>query len=133
MSRYSGTWIVIIFLLFACNSTSEREKPVTSEKTSIESHTTDSRTDSTRLIIPGERLGHIFIGENAENLDSVLGKPDLSDAAMGKAWLTWNGNPDNEGNLSRLDIYTHIRTVRCEKKQYNKCELRLLFFPQHQG
>jgi hypothetical protein len=60
-----------------------------------------------RLIAPGKLIGKTRIGENAEMLSKTLGKPDMSDAAMGKAWLTWYGKKrDEHNNRTELNIYT---------------------------
>lgn len=133
MNRYSCTSFAVIFLLLACHSKPERETPVTSNKTPVELRTTNNPIDSARLIIPGERLGHIFIGENAENLDSVLGKPDISDAAMGKAWLTWNGNLNSEGNPARLDIYTTYKDSTMQEKTVQQIRTTSPYFSTASG
>jgi hypothetical protein len=55
------------------------------------------------LIAPGTAIGKAKIGMNTEALIKAIGEPDLSDAAMGKAWLTWY---NNRNASSELDVYT---------------------------
>jgi hypothetical protein len=55
------------------------------------------------LIVPGNAIGKVKIGMNTEALVKTFGEPDLSDAAMGKAWFTWY---NNKNASSELDVYT---------------------------
>jgi hypothetical protein len=45
--------------------------------------------DSAYLIVPGESIGHIKLGATGAKMNSILGPPDSTDAAMGKALLFW--------------------------------------------
>lgn len=57
-------------------------------------------------ITPGKSIGLVKLGDPADQLVSKLGKPDLSDAAMGKAWLTWfNKKRDEHNNRNEFNIY----------------------------
>lgn len=69
-----------------------------------------------RLIIPGESLGQTPLGLSASLLEKRLGAPDLSDAAMGKAWLTWNGKKDEHNNKTELNIYTTYADTSMREK-----------------
>lgn len=65
------------------------------------------------LLVPGHAAGIISLGENAESL-APLGQPDLSDAAMGKAWMTWlseHGTAKEE-----LNIYTTYKDSEMREK-----------------
>jgi len=62
-------------------------------------------TDTIAQILPGKRIGHISIGEPMENLVTVLGKPDSSDAGMGAEQLTWFSVEHKPGY--RTDVYGH--------------------------
>lgn len=57
------------------------------------------------LIVPGVALSRWRLGASASTLQA-LGQPDMSDAAMGKAWLTWNGPRDEHNNATVLNVYT---------------------------
>jgi len=61
-------------------------------------------TDNTFEIIPGERIGLTKLEENTETL-SELGKPDFSDAAMGKSWSTWISKDDEKNELNIYSTY----------------------------
>ncbi len=65
------------------------------------------------LIIPGEKIGTTSIGTNTESL-TTLGKPDFSDAAMGKAWLIWYGK--NTPKQTKLMIYTTYKDTEMKEK-----------------
>lgn len=67
---------------------------------------TPGKTTPDSLIIPGKKLGRVEIGAAAPDLEKLLGKPDASDAAMGKAWLTWKGGRDEHNNATELNVYT---------------------------
>ncbi|RZK58182.1 MAG: hypothetical protein EOO91_08780 [Pedobacter sp.] len=56
--------------------------------------------DAKFLIVPGKSIGKFYLGQNVIELDSILGKPDLSDAAMGKAWSIWYRGDTSKFNLS---------------------------------
>lgn len=57
-------------------------------------------------IIPGKSIGNVALEQNVAELD-FLGEADLSDAAMGKAWLTWySTNSKLVNGKSELNIYT---------------------------
>lgn len=47
--------------------------------------------DSTYLIVPGGSIGKVKVGMYGEALARILGEPDSSDAAMGKALYFWEG------------------------------------------
>lgn len=60
-----------------------------------------------KLVSAGKGIGKIDLGSNADQLEKLLGKPDFSDAAMGKAWLTWySKRKDEHNNRNELNIYT---------------------------
>lgn len=61
-------------------------------------------------------MDKISIGTDAAELETVLGKPDLSDAAMGKAWLTWKGKKDEHNNATELNIYTTYKDSTMRQK-----------------
>ncbi len=68
------------------------------------------------LVVPGEQVGKTHLGITASLLNSLLGKPDMSDAAMGKAWLTWYGKRDEHNNRTRLDIYVTYKDSSMSEK-----------------
>ncbi len=56
------------------------------------------------MIVPGQRIGQISLGETAEMVNSKLGQPDSGDAAMGKALTFWI-NPDEKKVRQYVAVY----------------------------
>ena len=84
------------------------------------------------LIVPGERLGHITFGLNADSVEPLLGMPDVSDAAMGKAWLTWKGK-ENSSKPSQLQIYTTYKDTSMSVKTVQQIRTTSPFFKTSTG
>ncbi|GAB3822843.1 hypothetical protein [Pontibacter rugosus] len=61
--------------------------------------------DSAYLIIPGKRIGQVEVGMAGSALSATLGKPDSTDAAMGKALLYWT-NQKTDQPQHYLVVYT---------------------------
>lgn len=70
------------------------------------------------LVVPGTQLGKLQIGTNAQSLAALLGPPAESDAAMGKAWLTWTGKGGTQ-----LNVYTAYKdtSMREQTVQLIRC------------
>ena len=115
-----------LFLFAACHpgtgesSGSRQETGMISQDTvSNKPHADTAYTtiQSDRAIIPGKRIGKTFLLEDAERLSKILGKPDYSDAAMGKAWLTWFGKKrDEHNNRTELNVYTTYKDTSMTSK-----------------
>ncbi|TZF84829.1 hypothetical protein FW774_07575 [Pedobacter sp. BS3] len=100
MQRLNYLALAIVFYITSCNQNTPH-----SGKQTDEQHQQTAVTDSDKLIIPGKKIGKITLGMDASGLEKLLGKPDLSDAAMGKAWLTWLSD-SSARNPNELNIYT---------------------------
>lgn len=48
-------------------------------------------------IIPGKSIGYFRIRQNTDSVLAILGKPDSSDAAMGKVFMVWKNLPNDKG------------------------------------
>lgn len=59
---------------------------------------------SDTLIVPGRSIGNITLESDAVKTINALGKPDATDAAMGKAVSTWYGQHDSTKHA--LSIFT---------------------------
>lgn len=58
-------------------------------------------------VVAGASIGNITLGMDAQNLEPILGKPDLSDSAMGKSWMTWYSDTSEAvSGKSELNVYT---------------------------
>jgi len=71
--------------------------------------------DTTFTIIPGVSVGETVLGNSTETL-SVLGKPDFSDAAMGKAWLLWYKQIKEIPKQVKWMIYTTYKDNELKEK-----------------
>lgn len=109
---YSRFFPLLFLLTFACSQPGhEDDKTDNSTDTAIKHDTSaESSNDnksSSLIIIPGESIGSLSLGEDASLLSQKLGKPDLSDAAMGKAWTTWlSKTTDQNNNIPELNVFT---------------------------
>lgn len=107
------TLMSCLFVFYSCannSSSSENNHSKDSGTVTSRQHETaqpqPAAVSPDYLILPGKSIGKTFLEEDAETLTSTLGKPDFSDAAMGKAWLIWFGNkPDEHNNKTELDVY----------------------------
>jgi hypothetical protein len=133
-----------IFLI-ACHSNTSTQTTVTND-TSIATTKPDSaivavHPDSTHIdsaangaasnntIVPGKNIGKVEIGMKDQSLEPLLGKPDFSDAAMGKAWLTWYGKkPDEHNNKRQLNIYTSYSDTSMRDKSVQQIRTTSSFF-----
>jgi hypothetical protein len=87
-------------------ATTADQQPVIQQDTGTTATNTPA-ISSDKLARPGKGIGKINLGSNADKLEELLGKPDFSDAAMGKAWLTWySKHRDEHNNRNELNIYT---------------------------
>jgi len=85
--------------------------------------------ESVPLIIDGESVGKIALGTDALTLKNILGKPDMSDAAMGKAWTTWYGKKrDEHNNKTELDIYTAYKDTSMREQTVQQIRATSSFF-----
>lgn len=132
-------WILLLTLfIVSCGQNNTRAVVKDSATTSLITDTNTIITDTTittqntidtnRLIIPGERMGKTNLGMDAALLDSVLGKPDRSDAAMGKAWLTWKGKRDEHNNATVLNIYTTYKDSTMRQKTVQQIRTTSSYF-----
>ena len=114
-------WYLLLIILAACqnNQTGSTANGTTEEQTIKKQDTAYKSNELVRnedqLIVPGERIGKVKLGENVSTLE-VLGTPDQSDAAMGKAWLTWKGKRDEHNNATQLDVYTSYKDNSMREK-----------------
>jgi hypothetical protein len=114
-------WYLLPIVLIACqNNQTDSTVNSTTEEQTIKKQDTSYKNnepvrDEDQLIVPGERIGKVKLSENVSLLE-VLGTPDKSDAAMGKAWLTWKGKRDEHNNATQLDVYTTYKDNTMREK-----------------
>lgn len=73
--------------------------------------------DEKFLIVPGRSVGEISLGDDIHMLNKLLGKPDLSDAAMGKAWGIWFSKDSVDGMRNEIAIYSAYRDTSMRVKE----------------
>jgi hypothetical protein len=88
-----------------------------------------SEADGNTVLIAGESVGKISLGTDASTLQSILGKPDMSDAAMGKAWTTWYGKKrDEHNNKTELNVYTAYKDTSMREQTVQQIRTTSSFF-----
>lgn len=108
-------FLLLPLLLWSCGETPAANPPVSvpenhaavPETAPSQMAVPDSAAPSVAadwLIIPGKKIGHTILGEDPQGLIRRLGPPDASDAAMGKAWLIWDGK-NKENTLAVFTTY----------------------------
>ena len=111
-------YLFLLFLFFSCSDAEHTNHTTDSERTDSLQDKKDStvQIENHLRIVPGTSIGKITIGASAANLEEMLGPPALSDAAMGKAWLTWKGKRDEHNNQTELNIFTSYRDEKMDEK-----------------
>jgi hypothetical protein len=137
---------IIAFFLWlsfiACNNQPAADNQVTKIDTTGKQQETTGTNNSivadagnaanNSSILAGESVGSISLGMDASALENILGKPDMSDAAMGKAWLTWYGkNKDEHNNKTELNIYTAYNDTDMRERTVQEIRTTSSFFETH--
>jgi hypothetical protein len=104
-------YVILCATCLACNSNEPADTAATQITFETDAATKPTSTpDSLYEIVPGERIGRTYLSQKVEEATKDLGQPDWGDAAMGKAWGTWNGEgPDSLRH--QLSIYSTRDTV----------------------
>jgi len=105
--------IILLLILASC----KKEIPEMTTPDASDTTVTSAEAPKPLMeIIPGEKIGNIRLEMPASDLD-FLGDPDLSDAAMGKAWLTWySDNSDAVSGKFELNIFTAYKDDEMKEK-----------------
>lgn len=138
--------IPVLLLFIACNespgknpredSSVVKDSTVTTNTESVKpkEDTATHVQSSNKLIIAGKSIGNVWLGMNDSMLVAEFHKPDISDAAMGKAWLTWYGKkPDEHNNKTRLDVYTTYKDTSMREKTVQQIRTTSSFFETGNG
>ena len=135
--------IIIAILLLACNSNKTPREEIKSDTVATlpvtDSGNNNVKNDSVtlnaennvevnKLIVPGESTGKAVLNMDAAGLEKKFGKPDMSDAAMGKAWLTWYGKKDEHNSKTELNIYTTYKDTTIREKTVQQIRTTSSFF-----
>ncbi len=145
-------FLSIAVSLIACNNqpattvtkdTVVANEPTATERDTISTDNSKAQTKpdtaiaaepaSNKLIVEGRSVGNVEIGMDDSKLE-VFGKPDMSDAAMGKAWLTWYGKkPDEHNNKTQLNVYTTYKDTSMRSKTVQQIRTTSSFFETANG
>ena len=129
-----GKWffaLVVTFVLWSCHDAgTQPARPVTSV-TSIRDTGLQPSSPQTRpslqpaaaAIIAGSSIGSVSLDMNADSVVAMLGQPDRSDAAMGKAWLVWTSK-SSAGMPRETAVYTS-RNMGVGKEESRVKEIRI--------
>lgn len=108
-------FLILCTILLACRQdkrpTTSSQEPATAPQVVTrmrENPDTPARKQPVEdnLIIPGERVGRVYLGMDDSLIAKLLGDPDSGNAAMGKAWMTWESGRDEHNNATQLEIFT---------------------------
>lgn len=93
----------------ACHSVSDQKKKELIDSGKIAAKKI-KEVDSAKLIIPGERAGLIYLGEDMQNVFKQLGNADDGDAAMGSALAIWYTKSSADSTLrDPITIFSSYR------------------------
>lgn len=106
-------YILLGAVVVSCNGKKEAND---SEEGMAADTVATARINPRLMIVPGKSIGNISLEQTADNLEAILGKPDLSDAAMGKAWLTWFSKVSDTVTGNELNVYTEYKDNELKEK-----------------
>lgn len=97
---------IFIPAIFAIGLLSCQQQAHPSLADSLHTADTSLKTISpVHLIIPGKKIGHVFINADADSLAAKLGHPSFTDAAMGALMMQWTAHVN--GNVYETTTYSH--------------------------
>lgn len=101
--KFKYLFIAVWAILFSCNSNSSNSIKLNSDSLVVDD------IEAKLLIVPGKSIGRYFLGQDPAQIDSLKGKPDAGDAAMGKAWAIWYGKNTTGGKRNEIAVYSGYR------------------------
>ena len=88
-----GLILITGFWISGCGNQQSSKNSESLNDTSLNTNSdTVQAISEDKLIVPGNRIGKIIIGGNADSLKDILGKPDFTEGAMGSGSMAWNNN-----------------------------------------
>lgn len=134
-SNMKSIKIILIGLsisLFACQSSKTNNTNKADSIASIESGP-GKIVDERYLVVPGQSVGEISLGENMEIVGKKLGRPDAGDAAMGKAWGIWYSKDSIENGKNELAIYSSYKDTTLTSKDVKQIRITSKQFKTQDG
>lgn len=105
----------ILLIAIIANGCNGKKEAGEADSTGVDT-IAESNVNPRLLIVPGQSIGNIKLELKADSLENILGKPDLSDAAMGKAWLTWFSKVSDSVTGNELNVYTTYKDNELREK-----------------
>jgi len=107
--------------LVACQSSknANHEKDSVASIKSVSGKVIDKRF----LVIPGQSVGEISLGEDMTVVGDKLGRPDAGDAAMGKAWGIWYSKDSITTKRNEVAIYSSYKDTTMRTKDVKQIRI----------
>lgn len=131
--KFTKTVLLGLSISFlACQSAKKTDKNKADSLTGTASVSTQA-VDGRFLVVAGHSVGEISIGEDMEQVGEKLGKPDFSDAAMGKAWGIWYGSDSTANGRDEVAIYSTYRDTSMRIKDVKQIRITSNQFKTQDG
>lgn len=116
--KFALFWLTIS--LIACQSADNKQ---VANADSIALVNANKAIDERFLIVAGQSVGEISIGEDMEQVGKKLGRPNAGDAAMGKAWGIWFSNDSTSGHRNEIAVYSAYRDTSMQVKDVKQIRI----------
>ena len=130
MKLYKMIFLGLSLSLFACKSNRKAEVSAVAETVKDEGTV---KIAEKFLIVPGRSAGEISLGDDVQVVAKLLGKADLSDAAMGKAWGIWFSRDSTRGKRNEVAIYSAYRDTSMRIKEVKQIRITASQFKTKDG
>ena len=107
--------LIVVAALSACNS--DKTVQLSADSTKYEAVAKDL------LIVPGESIGKIKLGQSITSLNEILGRPDAGDAAMGKEWGIWYEGDTTKNKKDEIAIYSAYTDSTMKEKSVKQIRI----------
>jgi hypothetical protein len=98
MKKMAYFGVIVLGTMVACHGASDKKREEKMHAGTIAAHEI-KEIDSAKLIIPGERAGKLYLGQDMQAVVKLLGQADDGDAAMGSALGIWYTKSSADVNL----------------------------------
>lgn len=117
-------FILLVFITVSCKNETKKESSTEHQAPIHEkAGNTQDQIPQEKLIIPGKQLALIQLNKDIQAVLDRLGKPDKSDAAMGKSLLTWNNLNNAELSIFTarkmgIEDFSRIKAIRSLSRKF---------------
>jgi len=117
----------ILLLLFAASFFACTQSSVSGDErkdsTANQAMLKPNRITTDSLIVPGKSVGKLYLKQDVQDLEQILGKADGGDAAMGKAWGIWYDKNSNGSTKDEIDVYSSYADTSMVKKDIKQIRI----------